>query len=205
MPHLRRPAAELGPRAHRTIDLILNTTKEILLSRGYAGTTIDEITRAAGISRASFYTYFPSKRDVLLALGLHAHRDAQAVIGRLGKLGHDWTLRDLTCWVSEYFAFQDVHGSFSLSFIQAAQEDEELLRAGRPNLLNSSRRLGLIMDALRGHPIGDPTQQGMLLFSMLDRMWWLWRLEQAPFGEDELLDNTALALAAILEAPEHHG
>jgi AcrR family transcriptional regulator len=204
VPRLRRPAAELGPRAQRTVDLILNTTKEILLARGYAGTTIDEVTRTAGISRASFYTYFPSKRDVLLALGQHAHRDAKAVIGRLAKIGDDGTLHDLKGWVAEYFAMQDVHGSFALAFVQAAQEDEELLRAGRPNLLNLSRKLGLIMDALRGHSLGDPTQHGLVVLSMLDRMWWLWRVGYAPFDEDTLLDNTTLALAALFEAPERH-
>jgi AcrR family transcriptional regulator len=201
-PQLRRAAAAPGPRAQRTIDRILATTKEILLTRGYAGTTIDDLTRSAGISRASFYTYFPSKRDVLLALGMNAHRDARAVIARLGEVGGDWTLADLRTWIAEYFALLDLHGSFALAFIQAAHEDEELLRAGRPNLMNLARRLGLIMDALRGHPTGDPTLQGLLATSMLDRMWWLWRLEQVQVEMDELLDNTALALAALLDAPE---
>src|SRR4030081_1073131 len=79
-PTLRQPANELGPRAHLTIARILDATKKIFLIRGYTGTTIDEITRVANVSRASFYTYFPSKRDVLLAVGADSASAAGALI-----------------------------------------------------------------------------------------------------------------------------
>ena len=66
-PSIRQPANPLGPRAQRTINRIIEATRDVFLTRGYSGTTIDEIARLADVSRASFYTYFPSKRDVLIA------------------------------------------------------------------------------------------------------------------------------------------
>jgi len=38
---------------------------ELFLEQGYEGTSIDDIARRAGISRATFFNYFSSKSDVL--------------------------------------------------------------------------------------------------------------------------------------------
>lgn len=40
---------------------------DLFLSKGYGATTLDEIAEAAGISRRTFFYYFKSKDDVLLA------------------------------------------------------------------------------------------------------------------------------------------
>lgn len=38
---------------------------ELFLEQGYHQTTIEQITQRAGVSRATFFNYFPSKSDVL--------------------------------------------------------------------------------------------------------------------------------------------
>src|SRR5262245_38183370 len=108
---LRQPADELGPRAQRTIARILDATREVFLTRGYAGTTVDEISRVADISRASFYTYFPSKREVLLAVGADAADRGDAMIEKLSE--YVGRRAQLKVWVDEYFDLLDVYGSFA--------------------------------------------------------------------------------------------
>jgi AcrR family transcriptional regulator len=39
-------------------------------ANGYAGTTVADICRAAGVSKALFYFYFPRKEDVLFEVGV---------------------------------------------------------------------------------------------------------------------------------------
>lgn len=46
-------------------------------TNGYAKTTVADICRAAGVSRALFYFYFPAKEDVLFEVGLTSTRSAQ--------------------------------------------------------------------------------------------------------------------------------
>ena len=46
-------------------------------TNGYAKTTVADICRAAGVSRALFYFYFPAKEDVLFEVGLLSTRSAQ--------------------------------------------------------------------------------------------------------------------------------
>ncbi len=49
-------------------------------TNGYAKTTVADICRAAGVSRALFYFYFPSKEDVLFEVGLLSTRAAQKTV-----------------------------------------------------------------------------------------------------------------------------
>jgi AcrR family transcriptional regulator len=57
-----RPSGDDRERA------ILTTAEQLLAERPYAEVSVDELARGAGISRPTFYFYFPSKEAVLLAL-----------------------------------------------------------------------------------------------------------------------------------------
>jgi AcrR family transcriptional regulator len=52
-------------------------------TNGYAKTTVADICRAAGVSRALFYFYFPAKEDVLFEVGLLSTRAAQKSVRSL--------------------------------------------------------------------------------------------------------------------------
>src|SRR4051812_9602009 len=166
--NLRHPGSSVGPRASRKIAVILDATRQIFRVKGYAGTTIDEIARVAGISRGSFYTYFPSKRDALLASGAHSLSAAKDVIESLAEVGVDFEVADLQRWVSTYFDLLEEHGSFAFAWTQAAQEDEEIRTAGMKGHLELCRKLGLALAALGGKRPRDPTELGLAVFSMLE-------------------------------------
>jgi len=61
----RRAARPSGDDRERAI---LTTAEQLLAERPYADVSVDELARGAGISRPTFYFYFPSKEAVLLAL-----------------------------------------------------------------------------------------------------------------------------------------
>ncbi|MDQ0578952.1 TetR/AcrR family transcriptional regulator [Streptomyces rishiriensis] len=48
--------------------LLLSTALELFEARGYAGTTVDDIAKAAGTTRVTFYAYFPSRAALMRAL-----------------------------------------------------------------------------------------------------------------------------------------
>jgi AcrR family transcriptional regulator len=60
-------------------------------TNGYAKTTVADICRAAGVSRALFYFYFQSKEDVLFEVGLLSTRSAQKKVRAL--LGTDYDMQ----------------------------------------------------------------------------------------------------------------
>lgn len=197
-PTLRRPAPELGRRARQTIERILDATKAVFQAQGYGGTSIDDIARRAGISRASFYTYFPTKRDALLALGADATSGAEGLVDQLGALGIGPSVDDIAMWVDRYFAFLDDYGSFVLAWQQAAYEDDELRAAGTKYHLATCRRFGEQLNASRGCRLGDPTSQGLLVFSMLERAWSQSRLYEGALDGARIRVNAALVIAALL-------
>lgn len=58
-------------------------------TNGYAKTTVADICRAAGVSRALFYFYFPAKEDILFEVGLLSTRAAQQKIRSMLRGDYD--------------------------------------------------------------------------------------------------------------------
>ncbi len=171
MARLRHAGDVPGPRASRTIAAILQATRQIFLVSGYDGTTIDDITRMAGVSRSSFYTYFPSKRDALLALGAESLAMALRLIDELGAVAADDGAEATQRWVEGYFDHLDQHGSFSFAWTQAARQDAEIRRAGQRGHLEMCRRLGVALAARQGVEAEAPVESGLLAVAMLERVW----------------------------------
>jgi TetR/AcrR family transcriptional regulator len=189
---LRQPAGALGPRAHRTINRILDATREVFLARGYSGTTIDEIARLADVSRASFYTYFPSKREVLLAVGARTATETETLIVRLEQEGR--TRAGLASWVGAYFELLDVHGSFTMAWAQAAHEDEEIRQAGMRRHLGLCRLLGHGLAATAGRVADEPALLGLVVSSTLERSWSYDRLYAGTIDREAVVEQVAQTL-----------
>ena len=201
VPTLRRAPSNLGPRAQRTVERILSATRDVFSTQGYGGTSIDDIAHRAGVSRASFYTYFPNKRDALLALGSDATEGAGALVDDLARLELPATFARLDAWVGRYLTFLDEYGGFAIAWGQAAHEDDELRVAGTASHLRLCRRLGAALDTVRGTALGDPTTQGLLLFSMLERGWAQARLYEDAIDTVQLRRDAALVLARVVDTP----
>ncbi|TFD40664.1 TetR family transcriptional regulator [Cryobacterium sp. TMT1-2-1] len=62
----RTPARAGRPRGSSRA-MLEEAAAELFLEQGYAGTTVEDITRRAGVSRNTFFNYFPAKSDLLWA------------------------------------------------------------------------------------------------------------------------------------------
>lgn len=192
---IRQPADALGPRAQRTIARIVEATRDVFLTRGYSGTTIDEIARIADVSRASFYTYFPSKREVLLAVGANSSTEGDA---RIERLANEGTAFDgLRSWVADYFDFLDVHGSFAFAWTQAAQEDEEIRIAGMKRHLRTCQLFGRVLTEIGGAQPADHKVVGLVASSLLERGWQYAHLYTGTVQRDAVIEQSARVLWAM--------
>ncbi|MCL2533443.1 MAG: TetR/AcrR family transcriptional regulator [Nocardiaceae bacterium] len=71
---------------------LLDAASELFAARGVVGTTVEDIADRAGVSRATFFNYFPTKDELLSALHIR-HMDSMAgVIDDL--LAQDLTTAD---------------------------------------------------------------------------------------------------------------
>ncbi|MEV6180254.1 helix-turn-helix domain-containing protein [Streptomyces sp. NPDC052015] len=102
MANLRAAQKEMTRR------LLLSTAVGLFEARGYAGTTVDDIAKAAGTTRVTFYAYFPSRAALMKALVAEADallehgtesagagaRDLAAVVREGRRDGFEAWLRD---------------------------------------------------------------------------------------------------------------
>ncbi len=195
----RQPVGDLGPRAQRTIARIVDATREVFLTRGYAGTTIDEIARVAGVSRASFYTYFPTKRDVLLAVGANAASETQALIDRYPQ--YSGSRAALRIWVREFIDSLDTHGAFSMAWPVAAMEDEEIRVAGMRRYNVLCRSLGTAVLASTGKTSNEPASLGLILMAMFERVWRYGELYREAVDRDAVVIQMAEAVWCLARQP----
>src|SRR5215470_19085521 len=76
----QRRASFQQARSHATKKSLVQAAMALWRANGYARTTVADICRAAGVSKALFYFYFPRKEDVLFEVGVvstdAAHRVA---------------------------------------------------------------------------------------------------------------------------------
>ena len=73
-------------RKHSAIESeILRAAADIFSERGYQATTLDDIAAAARISRATFYSYFPSKDELLRRMYRQVISSTQAAIERIAN------------------------------------------------------------------------------------------------------------------------
>ncbi len=196
----RQPAPELGPRALNTIARIVEATREVFLTQGYAGTTIDEIARVAKVSRASFYTYFPSKRDVLLAAGARTSGKARVFLEQLQAQAA--TLEGIEEWVTDYFAFMDSEGAFVFAWTQAAASDDEFRAAGLERHLHMARRLGEVLATGAGVARSDTEELGLAMYGLIERSWAFAHLYGDAIDRPALERTVAVTMwAAARHAP----
>ena len=60
------PDGTIEPKKGRKFDQVLEGARTVFLSDGFEGASVDDIARAAGVSKATLYSYFPDKRFLFM-------------------------------------------------------------------------------------------------------------------------------------------
>jgi AcrR family transcriptional regulator len=69
---------------------ILDAARKMFVSQGYENSSVDDIARAAGLSKGSIYWYFRSKLEILLALAdqcMDEHRNEVVRLAEMDQYG----------------------------------------------------------------------------------------------------------------------
>lgn len=184
-------AGELGERALRTREAIIEASRKLFLERGYAGTRISNITDACGISRAGFYTYFRDKREVFNTIGEETSKDILAVVSLWSDMPDPVTLPDITSWVREYFTFMDRHGAFIFSSTQSAPTDEEFRRTSQRIQMRVAWQLGTALVARQQKRYTAPEALGLTMMAMLDQSYFYSRVWRLPVDDEDMINTLA--------------
>ena len=108
------------PAEQRRAEL-LAAGQALFLAKGIAGTSLDEITQRAGVSKGLFYLYFASKEDLVLALqeqfsGEVAARMAAAATAQAEAGQADWAARLDACVTAGFESYRELHDLHEVLF-----------------------------------------------------------------------------------------
>lgn len=182
-------------RGERTRSAILSASRRLFLESGYAGTPINAITAACGISRAGFYTYFKDKREIFNVLGKNAYREALAVIAEWAEADEPLGPADIRAWVGHYFDYMDHHGAFVLASAHSAPDDEDFRNSRNRMVTRASWKLGQAIAA--GNGTHSPDVIGVAVMGLLDRAWHTVNRQTVAVDRDEMIAVVADMIVAM--------
>lgn len=171
-----RPSGDDRQRA------ILTTAEQLLETLALSEISVDDLARGAGISRPTFYFYFPSKNAVLLALLDGVVEQAQTAAGDvLDHLAEDPQARWRDAIDAFYQAFRS-HRAVTLACAQVRGTNAEVRQLWASVMEQWVRRTATAIEAERQRgaaPAGVPARDlAVALNSMNERVLY------ATFSDD---------------------
>jgi TetR/AcrR family transcriptional regulator, transcriptional repressor for nem operon len=106
------------PAQERRADL-LAAGQALFLARCIAATSLEDITRAAGVSKGLFYLYFRSKEDLVLALQEQFSRQFAARIRAAAQAQADWGAKLDACVQASFEGYRELHDLHEVLFHHA--------------------------------------------------------------------------------------
>lgn len=169
-------SADRRLRASERRQLIEQAATELFARHGYASTSVDDIVRAAGVTKPMLYRHFESKRDLCIAL-LERYRD-ELVAAPLSLFDPEAADRQaqlvsmIEAWLDHAFQHPD---STRLLFTpitgdpeveEAQRELHARLRATQAALL---REFAPSLDETAAEPMGELSRAALAAVAL----WWI--------------------------------
>lgn len=198
----RRSTRLVGDDRQRAI---LATAERLLAERPLADFSVDDLAKGAGISRPTFYFYFPSKNAVLLSLLDQVNTRAHAALTALsGNVSGD----PATVWRARIEAFFEMSGSHRAVAVAgaAAKATNPEVRQVWSTLMHrwiSSTTAAIKAERRRGAaPEIVPAEDLSVALNMLSErvMAATFTAEEQAIPEDRVIDTLAhIWLASIYQ------
>jgi AcrR family transcriptional regulator len=90
----------------QTREHLLDAAAGLIAERGFGDTTMDDIARAAGSSRATVYAYFATKDDILRTLAVEMWEDTEDLYRAFAALP-EWSPAAIRGWIEDVAAVWD--------------------------------------------------------------------------------------------------
>jgi TetR/AcrR family transcriptional regulator, transcriptional repressor for nem operon len=166
------------PPQQRRSDL-LDAAQSLVVEKGVAATTLDDVTRRAGVAKGTFYLYFRSKDDLVAAL---QQRFGDRMAGRIEAAARDaetWAGKLDACVLACFADYRETYELHDVLFHHAGTAERMAGMADRmadrhvPDdaAPSSNRVIGALRDLLAAgveagaYRVDDPDMTAVLLFS----------------------------------------
>lgn len=183
---------EIGRRGATTRRRIVEVSLELFGEQGFFNTSVDAIAKAANVSRATLYQYFPGKDEIFLELLDECGSALVRVARRIGPLGPtELGLDNLHWWLGEWgWVFEKYRTMFvqwaAVASVDSLVRSEVIGFVGRYN-----QRIAQRLEASEIEGI-DPTPTAAAMTAIVHRLNLFAHTGQAHDADSETL-TTALS------------
>ena len=163
------------PRGDATRQTILEAALSLFSTKGYHETTVPDIVKAAGVGHGTFYEYFSSRRDVLIALNAIATTNLTGARRLSTPVSPSERIRHEILW---YLGDHVDNLELAKIWTDAARFDPEIADARRKL---HDRRIERVRRSIElANPAGiDPAVAAVALYSMLDAFVYHWYIDRS--------------------------
>ncbi len=174
---------------------IVDACAELVTERRHLDFAMKEVADRAGVSLRTVYNHFPTREDLLDALG-QAFNDEMAARGGPKAIDLE-TSADLLRAIAVNFGLFDVLGGVSEAFAQMPLADVGRDEARR-------RRTGLIVDHLRSLmpevPEPDATEIAVALRHLFSHRSWFWLTREYGLTSEQAAAVVNWAIETLIDA-----
>jgi AcrR family transcriptional regulator len=143
-------------QSRRTRKQLLRAGRKVYMTRGLDMPTVEDVTDAAGVSRASFYLHFPSREAHILAV-FEKEVSQQLQLYRSLTSDDVRDLRSIRAWVDRFIAGFEPNRRIMHLFWRALSIDPTLLAYGYHARMQMVAKVGRRVPSLRLYlPDGNP-------------------------------------------------
>ena len=170
----------LDERVRRSREAVLGATTQLLFERGFAGATVDEISRRSGVAKTTIYRHWPTRTDLL--------RDACSTLGTpldtpdTGSFEADVTalMRNLA-----HILRSAKWTSVLPSIIDAAERDPDIAEMYSKLQRGYSAPLETVIQrALRKGELADDTDAAILIAALTGPLFYRRWFSREPLTDD---------------------
>jgi AcrR family transcriptional regulator len=184
-------------KGRRTDEAFREAARLVFARDGYLNAKISDIAEAAGRSVASFYNYYDTKADLLIALAEEFHAEATqlAVLPYRAGLAGEEALREAVAGFWRTYARRrgELIGIFQAAMIEGRFRDRWLELRGE-----AITRIAASVRAAQADgycPGVDPVMTASALSAMLEHFCYIWLGQggekDVPFDDERALDALA--------------
>jgi len=164
------PQSDLTPAGARTLGRLLDAAHVVLITRGYHGTRVDDITTAAGLSHGAFYRYFENKDEVVRLLATRAIQRVSIAFNDIPDLDSKPSADRSTAlrrWLRQYATAYASEAAMIRVWIEATADDAVLSQESGAALDWGRVRMARFLSPRR---FGDIDGDALLLVVLLDAL-----------------------------------
>lgn len=185
------PRRRLSRDARR--DQLLDTAEELFASAGYDTTTMDEIARAAGVTRAIVYAHFDNKEALLRAGVVRARAELATRLESLHATARDLPVSEVVRRGGEIFfsLLQDTPSRWALMFASALAMSESTARALEELRRETILQIIDIATAVRAEASRDQIEATAYAISGIGEQLGRWWLTRPNLDRDVIVDYYA--------------